>query len=544
MKRWQKYVSVSLFMTFGFLANAQQVPLINQYFRIPTLAFASSSSFERRPVISMLYRGQWSNLVGAPETLAFNYVNPLDRVVSYNINLSSFQLGVLNQNHFSAGISRAFSAGGHYFSLGAEVGGSLFSLNEERISVETISDQLLQQLIGNTGIGFFVNPSVSYRYGTFSMNFAAPGLIRGSLSNDSFARLNSDNQVDYLLNMAYAMALDPREKIIFTPSVTWRNQALLGSQFDVMASLDFDQKLQLTAGYRGEFGSTIGVGVRVKENIHFTYNYEFGKKDVPFISDGFSEIALHFSFKNQEEKAKELEKEALEIVKMLRRRQIHNPDLIRSTDRAILLKYLFTIQGGNKKQKAQLAEQAFAILLERIEQNRRKTLVDEAIQRKATADSLNLAQEEMALQAAEDERRRLVAIELQAERERKAIELERDNRINKALSLATELISFNSGSAILRDESFKSLDAVVDLLKANPEVRLKLMGFTDNSGDVMANLTLSESRAKAVKSYMVSKGISEVRLFAEGFGNAYPRASNTTPAGRNLNRRVEMRIVN
>ncbi len=543
MKRWQKYVSVYLLMTCGFLANAQQVPLINQYFRIPTLAYASSSSFERRPVLSMFYRGQWSNLVGAPETLAINYTNPLDRTISYNINLSSFKLGVLNQNHFSAGISRAFIAGGHYFSLGAELGGSLFSLNDDRISVETISDQLLQQLIGNTGIGVFVNPSVSYRYGTFSMNFAMPGLIRESISNDSYARLNSDNQADYLLNFAYAMALDSKEKIIFTPSVTWRNQVLLGSQFDVMASLDFDQKFQVTGGYRDEFGSTIGVGVRVKENIHFTYNYEFGKKGVPFISDGFSEIALHFSFKNQEEKSRELEKEALEIVKVLQGRGIYNPDLIGNADREILMKYLFSIQGGNKKQRGELAEQAFGILLQRIEQNGRKRLAAEAIQRKATADSLIRVQEELALQAAEEERKRLLDIELQALKEREAIELKRDERINRALSLATESISFNSGSAILEPSSFSSLEAVVELLNIHPEIRLKLMGFTDDSGDVMENLNLSQKRAEAVRNYMISSGISSDRLFSEGFGNAYPRASNNTPAGRKLNRRVEMKII-
>jgi OOP family OmpA-OmpF porin len=71
---------------------------------------------------------------------------------------------------------------------------------------------------------------------------------------------------------------------------------------------------------------------------------------------------------------------------------------------------------------------------------------------------------------------------------------------------------------------------------------LKLSGHTDNQGDATKNLMLSEKRAKAVKKFLVSKGVKADKVIAEWFGQTVPIADNTTPEGRQKNRRVEMKV--
>jgi len=103
-------------------------------------------------------------------------------------------------------------------------------------------------------------------------------------------------------------------------------------------------------------------------------------------------------------------------------------------------------------------------------------------------------------------------------------------------------VQFETGSDVIKSESFPKLDDVVAELKENPSLKLAINGYTDNTGDADKNLALSQKRADAVKAYLVGKGIDEARLKATGFGIANPVADNATPEGRAKNRRVEFLI--
>jgi outer membrane protein OmpA-like peptidoglycan-associated protein len=76
----------------------------------------------------------------------------------------------------------------------------------------------------------------------------------------------------------------------------------------------------------------------------------------------------------------------------------------------------------------------------------------------------------------------------------------------------------------------------------HPEWHLTIEGYTDNSGRQEKNLQLSQQRALAVKNYLIQKGIAEYHLTATGLGQEHPIADNSTPAGRAINRRVELKI--
>jgi OmpA-OmpF porin, OOP family len=111
--------------------------------------------------------------------------------------------------------------------------------------------------------------------------------------------------------------------------------------------------------------------------------------------------------------------------------------------------------------------------------------------------------------------------------------------------VVTQGILFDVDSDRIRPESTPTLTEIVDMLKAHPELRLRVEGHTDNTGQAAHNQSLSERRAAAVKTWLVgSGGIDAARLESEGFGPSKPAASNDTPEGRQSNRRVELVKLN
>jgi len=107
----------------------------------------------------------------------------------------------------------------------------------------------------------------------------------------------------------------------------------------------------------------------------------------------------------------------------------------------------------------------------------------------------------------------------------------------------TEKIMFDTDQAIIKDVSFPLLDDVVQALQDNPGFRVRIEGHADSSGLDAQNQTLSERRAAAVLAYLESHGVAKERLTSKGFSSSEPTVSNDTPAGREVNRRVEFVIL-
>lgn len=110
------------------------------------------------------------------------------------------------------------------------------------------------------------------------------------------------------------------------------------------------------------------------------------------------------------------------------------------------------------------------------------------------------------------------------------------------INTAFDNLEFLSGKAVIRDESFSSLDELAGLLTRKPDWKLNLAGHTDNVGSEKNNLILSKLRAESVQKYLVDKGVEKERINVEFFGETAPIESNDTPEGRQKNRRVEMEI--
>lgn len=104
-------------------------------------------------------------------------------------------------------------------------------------------------------------------------------------------------------------------------------------------------------------------------------------------------------------------------------------------------------------------------------------------------------------------------------------------------------ILFDFNSTALRSNARTNIAKLVETLNKEPDTEILVIGHTDNVGTVQVNQRVSEGRAKSVRDYAVSQGLSSARIKTEGKNFSEPISSNDTDAGRAENRRVEIVIV-
>jgi outer membrane protein OmpA-like peptidoglycan-associated protein len=104
-------------------------------------------------------------------------------------------------------------------------------------------------------------------------------------------------------------------------------------------------------------------------------------------------------------------------------------------------------------------------------------------------------------------------------------------------------VFFDTGKTNLRPESYAELNRLADILVKYKNIRVEISGHTDNVGSDSYNQGLSQRRAQAVVDYILSRGVNLSQIVAVGYGESQPRADNSSKSGRQLNRRVEAKIL-
>ena len=118
-----------------------------------------------------------------------------------------------------------------------------------------------------------------------------------------------------------------------------------------------------------------------------------------------------------------------------------------------------------------------------------------------------------------------------------------DNLVKEALMNVERSLYFEFDGDQILLKSFKSLQSLVDILKVREDVMLEVEGHTDDRASAEYNLKLSEKRASSVKKYLVDNGVSSDRVKVSFYGETKPVASNDSSAGRQMNRRVRIKII-
>ncbi|MFY7739461.1 MAG: OmpA family protein [Flavobacterium sp.] len=111
------------------------------------------------------------------------------------------------------------------------------------------------------------------------------------------------------------------------------------------------------------------------------------------------------------------------------------------------------------------------------------------------------------------------------------------------LTLGENSVRFDTNKSTLTSTAKANLDKLVPVFQSYADTNIVIYGYTDSTGKVEYNQTLSEQRSASVKEYLASKGLNTVRFSTTGMGIADPVATNDTPEGRSQNRRVEFAIT-
>jgi outer membrane protein OmpA-like peptidoglycan-associated protein len=139
----------------------------------------------------------------------------------------------------------------------------------------------------------------------------------------------------------------------------------------------------------------------------------------------------------------------------------------------------------------------------------------------------------------------------QAEADKAAMRTRLSEQLNKILQtrdsargliVSMSDVLFDTGRYTLKPGTREKLAKVAGILLAYPGLNIEVGGYTDNVGSDAMNQTLSDHRASSVSDYLVQQGVAPTALTAKGFGNTLPVASNSSSAGRQQNRRVELLV--
>ena len=189
-------------------------------------------------------------------------------------------------------------------------------------------------------------------------------------------------------------------------------------------------------------------------------------------------------------------------------------------------------------QTARLAQQRAAAKAEdaRIAQG---TAERDRIQAQARTREANLAVAQRNAAVEQANAATVQSAQLQAE-----VDALKAKQTDRGIVLTLGDVLFDTGRASLNPGAAMKLDRLAAFLNEHPDRRVQIEGFTDSVGGDAYNQDLSERRAEAVKAALTMRGIDSSRIATEGYGKAYPVASNSDSGGRQLNRRVEVVIGN
>jgi len=181
------------------------------------------------------------------------------------------------------------------------------------------------------------------------------------------------------------------------------------------------------------------------------------------------------------------------------------------------------------KQQAEQAAQQAAQERAAAEQARQQALAEQQSLRQQVQQAQTAAQQ--AEQEREQTRQRLLT-------QLNQVLQTKDTARGLIVNMSDVLFDFNK--ATLKPGARERLARVSGIVLAYPDLHLQIEGYTDNIGSDSYNMQLSEKRAEVVRDYLVSQGVNAANISARGFGKNAPVASNDSPSGRQMNRRVEL----
>lgn len=478
---------------------AQQTPLSSTYYYNKFILNPALTGIYKRPQLYLVHRDQWTALPGNPVTNMLTMEAALKNdKIGLGAVLYSDNLGLTNTigGKFSYAY-RVKLAQESYLSLGLGAGVSRLGIRFDEVEVQDPYDLSIYNFSAMNKVTFDATGGANFNWRKLNVGFSIPNLVNTKAkfhNNDTL--LSSSSYFAYARNLAimanYEFALTSDGKNSLTPSVLFKRDMKKGSrpmQIDVNLMYDYMKKYMAGVAYRTDYGIIAQVGIKLFDQLTVGYAYDFYTNSnwkPSAIVGQTHEIILGYEFgKNRDVLEKRINK--LDTAVDENAKKTNDLDS--------------TLKDTKKK-------------MEKMDRDLRKRDDDNFQNLKKDMDKMNGDIDEI----------------------RKKINTGGGN-------YSMNRIYYKSDRSELLPGSIAELDELVEVMTKYPNMNIKVMGYADGTAGESYNQKLSEKRAKAVYDYLVSKGISKDRLEYAGYGEKLPVADDNIPAGRQLNRRVQIKVT-
>jgi type IX secretion system PorP/SprF family membrane protein len=504
----KKFLAVALLICTGTTLMAQQLPLVSQLYFMRMLYNPALTGYNGSTNIYLYDREQWTALPGHPSTRGgMGEISLWGDRSGVGLNVYDDVTSVINTVNAQLSYAQKIKlAKDHHLSLGVSVG-----LMQTRIDYSNLvaTDGTDPHLLGAAkgGIAFDMNVGLAYQWKKLTVGFAVEHasnsnvIIADQLKNTSY-----DMERHYIGSASYEFSFK-KGKWNLEPSVLVKKGSGAPVQVDVDAMANYKRFLYLGIGYRLSYGLSIEAAVRISQCVTLGYAYEY-----PIIqhvnyaaTGGTHEVLIGINFD----------------------KWIKNPELRRQRKR------IDSLEAQMKEVK-----HTDTVLAGRIDSL-------EAAQKQAPGSNADTSNKTKI----QDLTERVDSLEKQLNdyknivRKSPVTVFSPAANIDKDNIYKMDKIYFQTNSSYLKEESYPQLNQLLDLMRANPEMTLRVLGHTDYVASDSYNQWLSERRAKRVADYLIANGIDKSRVGWVGFGKRLPVADNSTEEGRALNRRVEILIL-
>jgi len=529
----KKYILLSVWMLLLTVQlRAQQLPLYSQLYFMRLLYNPALTAYNGSTDIYGFYRDQWTAIQGHPVTAGVvGEVSLWNDRIGTGFNLYQDNTDIIHRINAQVYYAQKVKlAKDHTLSLGVALGMTETSIDFSNVVAADLDDAGIAQGYKG-GAAFNMNVGLAYQWKKLTIHFAVPQVVNTEAHIISQLKESDYTNVRHFLGGASYELSFAHEKYNIEPSVLLKAAPGLPMQVDGEITANYKRFLFLGVGYRSAYGLSVNAAVRISKIITIGYAYE--DPIIPHlnyaITKGTHEVIFGVNF-DKWLKKKNTNKDKIEENKP-------EDDTNKKLDSLIqMVNKLDSAVAAIKDSKQYLdsAQHSLdSILAKNMEQDAKiKELSDRMNAMKAQfKDSLD--------NMAKAYRQRV--------KENPPVNfpdaINKDTKADEGEIYRLNSVSFGLNSSYLQKQSYKELDNVVDFLKLNPKIHIRILGHTDSIASSKYNQWLSERRAMSVYDYLLNKGIYGDRLVYIGFGEKVPIADNATEAGRAMNRRVEFEIV-
>jgi type IX secretion system PorP/SprF family membrane protein len=442
----------------------------------------------------LIYRNQWNKVPNAPTTKAFTLDGPLkSEKVGLGVSLFQDNAGIFNstggQIAYRYGLQLADK---HNLDLGISIGFLDNRLDLNGILVKHLDDPIL---LGNfdKGTGFDATFGFNYTYDKLSIGFSVPQILANKIVYDQITNISTvSNAAQYSLVRHYIGTIrydfDLTDKLSFEPIAMVRAVPGAPTQFDINAMFNYDDKVWLGGMYRSQYAATVSAAGRINKQFVVGYSYDMAVNAYKQYLRGAHEVMLGYQFGGSPADDPAIKKRFDDVDAKIKK----NAD---------------DIEDANEKIKKNADD---------IEQN---------------AEDIEEGDDEL--------KKEIENLKNDFELFKKAYEDGKKGKgINAGDVFGFDKVYFDTDKYNLTGVATEELNALANIMKQNPDLKIGIMGHADMRASDNYNRKLSQRRAESVRTYLIQKGISADRIVVEAYGETQPISSNLSE-----NRRVEFRII-